>query len=312
MNVTLRHLRAFLAVASEGGFRTAAARLRIGQPALSLLVRDLEQEIGVTLFDRTTRRVEITAAGRDLRARVEKVMGDLDLALHDMRELGSRQRGRVVVCASPLLATVMLPNAIAAFRKRHPGVQVVLVDARTDQIVDKVRTGEADLGVGTFAEGEPGIDRVPLSQDRLMLFCDPRSDLARRTRVTWADLDGRDLITLTRESGIRLLVEVGLHAHKRQASPAYEVSQVTTAIALVEAGLGVAVLPTLARAGISNGAVVARPLDSPEITREIVAIRASGRSWSPAAESFVAVLKPLAAMLLEAGRASAGKTTRRV
>jgi DNA-binding transcriptional LysR family regulator len=165
------------------------------------------------------------------------------------------------------------------------------MEARTDQIVERVRRGEADLGVGTFPADEDGVGRTLLIRDRLVVFCSRKSDLAARRKMTWSDLDGYDLITLTRESGIRFLVELGLHAHERQARPAFEVSQVTTAVALVEAGLGIAVLPTLAWATARDRAVVALPLGPPEMTREVVMIHRHDRSLSPAAEAFGAFLR---------------------
>ena len=170
MNVTLRQIQAFLAVADLGNFTRAAARLNMAQPALSLTIRELEAELGLRLFDRTTRRVELTMAGADFSHAARKLMTDLDLAMRNARDLTERKRGRLVVGAPPLLAAMLLPRAIADYNRKFPGIEVRLIDTQTDRIVDKVRSGEADCGVGTFAEDEDSIERQLLVKDALEVF----------------------------------------------------------------------------------------------------------------------------------------------
>lgn len=291
MNVTLKHLRAFLAVAEHSNFRRAAEQMRVSQPSLSAMIRDLEREVGLKLFDRTTRRVEISAAGQEFLPNAAKMVGDLDAALRSLHDIAERVRGHVVVACPPLLATVLLPQSVAAHVRAHPGIRVSIIDARTDLIVDKVRSGEADLGIGTFAEAEPGIERERLTGDTLMLFARRGSAAARRRSLRWQDIVGEPLITLTRESGLRALVEMGFGTLGRPARPAFEVAQVTTAIALVEAGLGIAVLPAIASTFARERAVVPRPLLDPKIGRDISIIRAAGRSLTPAAEGFRRLLR---------------------
>lgn len=299
MAVTLRQIQAFLAVAELGTFTKAAERLRMAQPALSQLVRELEHELGIRLFDRTTRRVELTEGGREFQGASAKIVHDLDLAIQNANDLAERRRGKITVAAPPLLAAAILPEAIAEMRERFPGVQVAVLDARTDTIIEAVRTSRADCGLGTFATVEDGIERMPMARDQLMLFCSPGSRFAA-ARIDWRELQGEPLITLTRDSGIRLLVEVAYETVGIPLVPAYEVAQITTALALVEARLGVAVLPTYAQAAAPHRRVVARPLSNPVIARDIVMIRPSGRSPSPALTAFEAVLRRYARRLAPA------------
>src|SRR5262245_29037592 len=198
MNVTLRQLQAFLAVADHGNFTRAAARLNMPQPALSLTIRELEAALGIRLFDRTTRRVELTKAGADFSHAARKLMSDFDLAMRNARDLTERKRGRLVVGAPPLLAAMILPGAIADYRRTFPGIDVRIVDTQSDLIVDKVRSGEADCGIGTFAEDENGIERQMLVRDTLMLFCDTRSPLAKVRQIAWHGLSAHSVITMTR------------------------------------------------------------------------------------------------------------------
>jgi DNA-binding transcriptional LysR family regulator len=301
MNVELRHLRGFLAVAEAGAFRRAAERLRISQPALSALIRDLERQIGVTLFDRTTRRVEMTQAGREFLPQAEKLLADLDGTLRGLTDLAQHRRGQVTVACAPLLASVMLPDLIAAFVRAFPGMRVSLIDAATDRIVDKVRGGEADLGIGTFAPGETGIARTRLLRDTMMLFA-PADGRKQSRTAKWVEIADAPLIALTRESGLRALVETGFGALGRPARPAYEVSHVTTAVALVEAGLGVAVLPAIARAIAHERRVTLRELRDPQVGRDISLIAAAGRSLTPAAAAFAKIARDGAAKAVAATR----------
>ena len=291
MNITLRQVQSFLALAELGSFTRAAERMRVAQPALSQQIRDLEEELGVRLFDRTTRRVELTAAGEEFCHSATKIVEELETAVSHARDLAASRRGRLVVAAPPLLAAAMLPEVIAAFAAKYPGVRVDLRDLRTDQIVARVRDGQADCGVGTFAAGEDGIERLILARDSLMVYAPMGSDLAALADVPWTALAGRPLVALTRDSGLRLLAEVGFESAQVVMRPAYEVAQITTAMALVEAGLGVAVLPTYAGAVARPGRVVERPLVAPTIAREIVMISRQGRSTTPALANFATMLR---------------------
>src|SRR3954470_13815026 len=132
MNITLRQLHGFRAVAELGSFTRAAQRLKIAQPALSLHVRDLERELSLRLFDRTTRKVELTVAGREFLQSVEKLISDLESAVANAREWTERKRGRCILAAPPFLAAMIIPKAIAEYKSAHPAIEVRVIDAQTD------------------------------------------------------------------------------------------------------------------------------------------------------------------------------------
>lgn len=290
MKIAIRHIEAFLAVASHGNFSTAARHLDIAQPALSQAVKDLEAALGLRLFDRTTRRVELTAAGREFQGSSSKVLEDLQHAVQNARDLAQRRRGRVRIAAPPLLASAILPRAIAKFRGDFPGIVVELTDVGTEKIVQSVVSGAVDCGIGTFAPSEEGIERTLLMRDSLILFCPKQHRAAARPTFRWRDLRDEDVIMLTRTSGIRLLTEVGFEFAGFPVKPAFEVSQISTALALVEAGLGITILPSYALAAARHHAVVGKRLIEPVIARDVVLVHASGRSISPAVASFSKVL----------------------
>jgi DNA-binding transcriptional LysR family regulator len=193
---------------------------------------------------------------------------------------------------------MLLPTAIADYKRTLPGIDVRLIDTQTDQIVDKVRSGEADCGVGTFAEDESGLKRQMLIRDALMVFCNRRSPLSDARQVAWRALADHPLIAMTRDSSIRSLAERSFEAAGQTLRPAFEVSQMTTAVMLVEAGLGVAVLPTYVWSFARDHKVISKPLVEPHVSRDISMIHAAGRSLSPAAESFARFLRKHARLSL--------------
>jgi len=291
VSVSLRQVTAFLAVAEAGSFTRAADQLKLAQPALSQAVRELEAALGLRLFDRTTRRVELTAAGREFRDATVKIVGDLDFAVRNARDLAGRKRGRVVVAAPPLLAAAVLPQAIVEFSAQYPDVQISVVDAPTTNIVDVVRSGGADCGIGTFPAGETGIQQTALMRDRLLLFCRADSAFGSVASVTWRELHRQPIVALSPTSAIRRLVEIGFESAQIPLTPVYEVHQIVTALSLVKAGLGIAVLPTYAYSEARFRDVVARPLGEPEIGRDITMIHADGRSISPAVSAFAPIVR---------------------
>lgn len=287
MNVTFKQVQAFVAVAATGSFSRAAEQLEVAQSRISVLIGDLEKELGVRLFDRTTRRMELTTAGRDFRPHGEKLIADLKHAVEDTQALGERRRGRLTVAAPPLIMEALIPRLLVPFKRDFPGVRVVLLDARTDRIIETVKTGAADIGIGTFAQHEEGLVRTRLARDALLLFCHNKHPLASLNRPRWKDIEGAPIISLTSDSGVRHLVDYGFSAAGIAVQAEYEVALATTALALVEVGLGVCILPANALSAAKTRPVVAHPLSHPTVAREITMIARHGRSLSPAAAEWV-------------------------
>jgi DNA-binding transcriptional LysR family regulator len=283
MNITLKQLRAFCAVAERGSFSRAAEQLHSPQSAVSVLVRGLEQELAARLFDRTTRRVELTAAGREFLGHAQKTLSDLQHAIDDTHALGERRRGRLTVAGPPLLIEMLIPKVLAPFKRDFPGVKVVIIDARTERIIESVKQGEADIGIGTLVHEEEGLAHTRLAQHELMLFCPANHALARRAQVLWRELKDVPLVGLAHESGVQHLVDFGLRSAGISSAPEYEVAFMTTALALVDVGVGVTVLPANTLPLIRGRDIAGRPLVQPTVMREISMITRHGRSLSPAA-----------------------------
>ena len=287
MNVTLRQLRAFLEVARHGSFTAAAERLHVTQSALSVMIRELEGELRVRVFDRTTRRVQLTVAGEEFHPLAEKTLEDLEHAVARSRELAEVRRGRVTVAATTLIASILLPRAIAQYVALHEGVRIVLRDgAPPGQIARMVQDGEVDLGIGPVAGRDDALAASAFLVDTLEVACPAGHPLTRKARVTWRDLAAYPLIALSGETAIRQLVEERLAATGARFQPAYDVGHLATAIGLVDAGLGVAVLPSHARPLARMHDIRFLKLGAPAIRRDICLVTRRDRALSPAAESF--------------------------
>ncbi len=287
-SVTIRQLRAFVAVAQDESVTRAAQRLHLTPSALSMLISTLEGELAVRLFERTTRRISLTDAGQELLPSIKKVFDNLDLAFDGLRQLSDRRSGRFAVATSPLLAATLLPPLLASYRERFPSIRIDLFDLPVDGIAQAVRSGQADFGVCTADTDMPGLLATTIYQDRLVLACRGSHPLAQRREVRWTELNGEPLVLLRHGSGLRTLAERGFAAVGEPVQPAFEVSHVATAVGLVEAGLGVSILPSYALARTRAHDVVAVPLTAPVVERNIVALTDPQRQLSEPCEAFLA------------------------
>lgn len=310
MNVTLRQIRAFAAVARLGRFSLAAQHLHVTQSALSMLIRQLERELGLRLFDRHTRMVRLTEAGAEFLPVAEKTLGDLESAVTQSRNLATLRRGRVSVATSTVLAGTLLPWAVREFAARHPGIRCVVKDCAEEEIRHRVRVGDVDFGIGTALDPDPEVSEVPLIQDRLVALVGAKHPLADRREITWRELAAHPLIVLGAGSPLRAMVDRALADAGVRVEPAYEVSFSSTVISMVAAGLGVAALPVNARQVSPKVTVHARPLVRPTVPRRVCLFLRREVAATPAAGEFQAFLQTYVRGGGYPGSAVAGAITR--
>jgi LysR family carnitine catabolism transcriptional activator len=290
-NLSLRQLRAFLAVAQESSMTRAADKLHLTPSALSMLVRGMEDDLGARLFDRTTRRLVLTEAGAQFLPTVQQVFAQLEAGIAALQDTQHVKAGRLRVAASPLLASALFPKVIASFRLHHPQVKVTLLDASVESLPELVRRGEADMAVCTASSDAADLLATPVYTDKLMLVCPRAHRLAQRREVEWQDLLDEPLILMRHGSGLRVLVDKAFAKWNKHIQPAYEVSQVATALGLVSEGEGISVLPSYAisRAQTLSSTTVVATVDlvSPSVSREIVALTKEGAEMTPTVLMFV-------------------------
>lgn len=289
-NVTLRQLRAFLAVARERSFTQAAVRLRLTQSALTLSIKTLEAEVGAKLLDRTTRSVVPTVQGERFIAVAERLIEEMECALDDIWAHAERQRGLVVAAATASLISHAFAPALGVLASRHPGVSVRLVEEHTAGAVRRLLAGEVDFAVTTLPSPDPTLEAVPLLHDRFGLVCPSDHPLARGGDVLgWGVLRDYPLLGLGVESGIRTLIERYAEGEFALPRPRYDVSSVSGLQSLVKQGLGVAVMPALAALPMTRADLVFRPL-APAVHRTVYLAVRPGRTPTPAASALVAAL----------------------
>lgn len=292
MNVTVRQLQAFVTVAQLSGFSAAALRLHLTQSALSMLVRSLEEEIGVKLLERTTRSVKLTDAGRDFLPEAEKMLTDLHKAVAVTRLHADLGRSRLVIAVSTTFASTLLPELLETYQRQNPDVFVLLRDDATRvQIRQLVLDGDADVGIGPLERSErAGLVVDVLMTDELMLACPAGHELAEHERVTWRDLADARLIGFARDTSLQQLIEQSLADTEIRLRPKYEVVSIATATALVAQGLGVAILPSYAQRIGASAEIQYRPLVNPIVTRDLCLLRLRDRAIAPAAQNFVDIV----------------------
>lgn len=289
MEPTLKQFRAFVAVAETGQFTRAADRLGLSQSAVSTLIGQLEANLGLRLFDRHTRLLRLTQAGAEALTVARQAVGDLDRLVENARDLNSFSRGRVNIAAGTLQAALMLPQLIRSFSGRYANIEISMHDVSERVMLDMVKAGTVDLGLGTVPDRDSEVAGVELTTDSFLVVMRPEHRMAQRGALRWQDLLGETLIGPQRGNPIRerLQVElacVGLELTLHRSFQ--DVSLPLTIIGMVHAGLGIAIMTSsvepLARA---MGLVMITPTD-PIVTRKISLIQRSDHSLAPASRLF--------------------------
>ena len=284
INFNLNDLQAFRAMAELNSFRKAADALHVSQPAFSRRIEKLEEALGVRLLERTTRRVSLTSVGREFDRKVQQLLDDLDQTLLGIRGVAGTRMGEVSIACVPSTVYYYLSQVISRYHERYPKIRVKVLDAGANDVLSAVSNGDADFGLNFVGSQETDIDFTPLLEERFVAACRRDHPLAKKRRVTWTELAAYDYISVSKVSGNRLLLDQALSNVPGRPQAIYETQHVTTMLGLVEAGLGVAAVPSMAMPAADHPLLVSVPLIEPLITRKIGLIRRKGRSLSPAAQ----------------------------
>ena len=290
MNPTLRQMRAFTALARTGSFTLAAEYLHVTQSALSGLIKELEQTLGIRVVDRSTRRIALTELGKELYPLFAKMIDDLDGALLDIANHTQLKKGVVRIAAPQLMSCTLLPEVIAAYRAAYPEIQVRLVDCPVEHVTGRVFSGEVDFGIGPERDPSAQIDAAVLFEMPFVAVLPQGHPLEAKERLTWPDLADHPFIALQGQFTERLLSDMHSALRDVQLHPVNEVTFMTTALAMVSAGLGVTVCLPYAEPLVHLYRLHMRRLYEPELTRRFFVYTRENRSLSPAAESFIGFL----------------------
>lgn len=283
-------LRAFVAVVDLDGFNRAAEALNLSQPALSRRIQRLEAAVGAPLLERTTRRLALTTIGREFLPLVRRMLDEFDSSLFAMQE-GGRHRGAIIRLACiPTAAFYFLPDVIGRYIALYPNVRFRIQDLSANAVVEAVLRGDVEFGINLLGTFEPDLTFEPLLEEDFVLACRADHPLALREHVEWGDLHGYPLVTVSRLSGNRILLDAALAKAGVNLTWMYEVNHLSTSLGLVEAGLGISVLPRLATPQGPHPILVIRPIMNPQVSRTLGILQRQGVRPTPATERFLTLL----------------------
>ncbi|MEE4730224.1 LysR family transcriptional regulator [Pseudomonas alliivorans] len=286
----VKQLRAFLAVAQYLSFAQAGERLNLSQPALSLTIKSLEEDLGGQLLTRTTRNVSLTPEGETLLPLARQLLADWDNTEELLRQRFTLQMGRVSIAAMPSFAGNLLPGALKTFRERYPRVNVAVHDVVNEQVLEMVRHRRVELGIGFEPESSNALSFTPFYMDRFVAVVSKQSPLAGREEVSWAELLNEDFIALQRPSAVRLLLEHAIESQHGKLSVAFESHQLSTIGRMVANGLGVSAVPSLCIEQMRELGARCVPLVEPRIERRIGLMMLADHKLSAAAQALREVL----------------------
>ncbi|WP_323122081.1 LysR family transcriptional regulator [Burkholderia alba] len=283
MKIDILGVQAFVAIADRGGFQAAADALSVTQTAITQRLRKLEDFLGVTLFERTTRSVALTRIGRDFLPQARRLLGELSDALTEIRESGQAARGDVSIACVPTVGVQFLPSILQAYSARYPHNRVKVLDHASSAVADAVLHREAEFGIHIAGARHPELVGEPIAEDQFVLICHDTHPLGRRRRVAWRELTPYPLIFAGQVSANRALLDSALGDLALQSH--YEVQRSSTAVGLVAEGVAAAVVPRLA---VQKGAyprIKVVDLVEPVISRALVLVSRRTGQLSPAAQA---------------------------
>jgi DNA-binding transcriptional LysR family regulator len=294
MNLSTRQMRAFLQVARLGNFTRAAEQAHITQAGLSILIREMEKQLGCRLFDRTTRVVTLTPSGRRLLPVVERLVTDLDDVAAQLGAEGDEARQTLRIAATPLVSSHLLPQVFNTFRQAHPQVNLRLFDADLRDVEAMVTAGDADMGLGFFFKAAAGLERTPVGRFHLMRVASSAEEDDEAPAIgtaPWSALRTAELIGLPPGNPIQKVIDQHLVATIGRADaqrPTFNFFG--TLISMVEAGFGTAVMPTFALAACRRHRVRTDVLVKPKVGLDFYRIAKRGAHETEAMQAFVATL----------------------
>jgi DNA-binding transcriptional LysR family regulator len=268
--VNFKLLHMFIAVAENRSFRQASEQLNRSQSAVSMQIKLLEEQVGVSLFHRTTRRVELTAEGQQLLTHARRAVSEWDNGLREIRDVVEMQRGTLSLACMPTIAATILPQALRVFQTSYPGININLRELAAEELLDCIRRREADFGIC------PGIEHLTESGP-----------------IGLAELCKFPILLNSKSTALRAMLERALAAQNLQMKIAFEVVHTHTLIALAAAGLGVGILPKVALPHPLGKTMRAAPIGHPPLVRSVCIVTLKGQSFSPAASALTGVVRKL-------------------
>jgi LysR family carnitine catabolism transcriptional activator len=288
--MNIKQVRAFHAVAQSMSFANAATQLHLSQPALSLSIKNLEENLGGKLFTRTTRSITLTPEGEALLPIAKRLLTQWDNAEDEMKQRFALQLGKISIASMPSFAASLLPKAIRNYHNSYPNVQVAIDDVLSDTVVDMVRNNQVELGIAFEPVELLELAFYSLYDDKFIAILPKGHPLEPQENITWKALLEYDFITLQRPSSVRAMIESTLDDANIELNVSFDAHQLATVGRMVSEGMGVAVVPALCRQQSIEQGAICRPVIQPEIHRRVGVICQPRSHLSIAAAAMLDVL----------------------
>lgn len=288
LNLNFRQLTAFLGVAETSNFTKTAQKLHLSQAALSASIRELEGQLRCRLFERTTRSVELTSAGRKLLPVAQQMIESLERVASELHQMGEHGVARLRLGFTPILASNVVPELLEEFQRQFPMVQVDVVDAGPADLLDKLESDQLDAAFGAFSQKRSGLSQLQIAPATLMLVCSGQFS-AIGERIAWAQVFDYPLISLTDRSPIAQQVTKIARQHNAEIRAPMVVNHLETALGMVEKGFGVAVFPSFAQAAWRRYSVRASEI-YPAVSIDYFRITKAGKDTSAALDGMTQLL----------------------
>ena len=291
MNVSIKQLRGFIAIAETGSFAEASERLYITQPALCIAIGKLEDTVGGLLFNRSTRSVQLTPEGLEFLPIAQRLIADWSEAFDDLNRLFSLRRGKLTVAAMPSFASTRLPAIVAEYQQQFPNITIAVQDIVMEQVIDAVQTGRADLGITFEPDNLQGQQFESLFTDRFVAVMPMSHALSGRKKIEFSQLLNDTLIVLNRGSSTRRWTDQLIQKTGVLRMPLLEAFQLTTVGAMVAAGVGVAVVPALCQQQMESLGAYCCDISGDTIERRVGVLSNRRYPLSSAAARMLALLR---------------------
>lgn len=291
MKIDIDGIQAFVMIAELGGFSKAAEQLHITQTALTRRIQKLESYLGLKLLDRTTRHVALSTVGRDFLPQAKAIVSDVTRAVEGLKDMSRNSFGGFTLACVPTMAAHILPELIRKYADICPHNRIRLLDATSYEVRNAVLSNKAELGISIQGEKNSDIVEIPLFDDRLMFFCRDTHPFSDKNSVGWSDMSRADIIVVSNMMATRVVMDYQLAKRGIKLTGAYEVQHHATAISLVAAGVGCAILPASTLQEGDRPGVRRIPLVGPVVKRKVILSRRRNSTLSPAANAFFELLK---------------------
>lgn len=290
--LSVRHLKAVVALGRFQSFVAAAAFLKVSQSGLTRLIQQAERLVGAQLFVRAPREVTKTEAGQLLSQAAERWLNDLALQIEGVRSLDNELRGQLTISSLMSISHRLLPQALMEFRKEHPSIHVHVRECLAKAVHEDVRRGSADFGIANIIGDTDEFSTETIVEETCFLVIPPQHTLARAKNVQLSDLAEEPLISMPPEAGLRSTIDLAANAEGITLNHSIIINQFGSLFDFVSNGLGVAIVPAVALPAGRQSSFLVKDL-TPRISRRLGILHPRGRAPTAATAAFLSIFRPL-------------------